>query len=151
MRVAANGSNRDTKRSCGIRQERINIQNTLQVKEIARNPQRLQKLDKVPSVAVASCTSCTYNSMPYKSKGRRKRQKPFITTKATTKQDCRHTVHDEELMRCREAKVSAIVGQEKDRGGVSNSSSTPRVLTYNEPRENHRSIKKRILHPEIIT
>lgn len=147
MRVAANGSNRDTKRSCGIRQERINIQNTLQVKEIARNPQRLQKLDKVPSVAVASCTSCTYNSMPYKSKGRRKRQKPFITTKATTKQDCRHTVHDEELMRCREAKVSAIVGQEKDRGGVSNSSSTPRVLTYNEPRENHRSIKKEDFAP----
>lgn len=147
MRVAANGSNRDTKRSCGIRQERINIQNTLQVKEIARKPQRPQKLDKVPSVALASCTSCTYNSMPYKSKGRRKRQKPFITTKATTKQDCRHTVHDEGLMRCREVKVTVIVGQEKNRGSVSNSSSTPRVLTYNEPRENHHSTKKEDLAP----
>ncbi|TGO62522.1 hypothetical protein BCON_0019g00580 [Botryotinia convoluta] len=147
MRAAANGSNRDTKRSCGIRQERINIQNTLQVKEITRKPRRPQKPDKFPSVGLASCTSCTYSPMPYKSKGRRKKQKLYITTKATTKQDCRHTVDDQELMRCHEAKVTATVGQEKDRGSISNSSSTPRVLIYNEPRESHRLITKDDLTP----
>ncbi|TGO22962.1 hypothetical protein BPAE_0149g00250 [Botrytis paeoniae] len=147
MRAAANGSNRNTKRSFGIRQEQINIQNTLQVKEITRNPRRTQRPDNFPSVGLASCTSCTYSPMPYKSKGRRKKQKPCITTKATTKQDCRHTVHDQELMRYREAKVAVTVGQEKDRGSISNSSSTPRVLIYNEPRENHRSLSKDDIAP----
>ncbi|KAF7916522.1 hypothetical protein BELL_0413g00030 [Botrytis elliptica] len=139
MRAAANNSNRDTKWSCGIRQERINIQNTLQVKEITRKSRRPQRPDKFPSVGLASCTSFTHSPMPYKSKGRRKKQKPYITTKATTKQECRHTVPDQELMRCRETKVTVTVRQEKDRGSISNSSSTPRVIIYNEPRENHRS------------
>lgn len=142
MRAAANSSNRDTKRSCGIRQERINIQNTLQVKEITRNPRRPQKPNKLLSFALASCTSCTNSSMAHKSKVRRKKQKLYITTKATTRQDCRDTVHDQELMRCREAKVTVTVGQEKDRGSISNSSSTPRVLVYNEPRENHCLVSK---------
>ncbi|KAF7956935.1 hypothetical protein EAE96_004259 [Botrytis aclada] len=147
MRAAANGSNWDTKRSCGIRQERINIQNTLQVKEITRKARRSQKLDKLPSVALASCTSDTYSSMPNRSKRHRKKQKPYITTKATTKQDFRHTVHDQELMRCCKAKVTVTVGQEKDRGSISNSSSTPRVLIYNEPRENKRSISNDDITP----
>ncbi|KAF5874235.1 uncharacterized protein Bfra_004242 [Botrytis fragariae] len=147
MRAAANDSSRDTKRSRGIRQERINIQNTLQVKEINRKLRRPQKLDKIISVGLASCTSCTYSSMPYKSKGRCKKQKPYITAKATTKQDYRHTVHDQELMSCPEDKFTVTVAQEKDRGSISNSSSTPHVLIYNEPRGNHLSISKDDIAP----
>ncbi|TGO66195.1 hypothetical protein BOTNAR_0066g00350 [Botryotinia narcissicola] len=80
--------------------------------------------------------------MAHKSKGRRKKQKPYITTKATTRQDCRNTVHDQELTRYRETKVMVTVGQEKDRGSISNSSSTPRVLLYTEPRDNYCPISK---------
>ncbi|KAF7901327.1 hypothetical protein EAF00_003548 [Botryotinia globosa] len=147
MRAAANSSNRYTKRSCGIRQERINIQNTLIVKEITRNPQRPQKPDKLLSLALASCTSCTNSSMAHEGKGHRKKPKPYITTKATPRQDCLNTVHDQELMRCRETKVLVTVGQEKDCGSISSSSSTPRCLIYNEPRDNHCPISKEGIAP----
>ncbi|TGO35980.1 hypothetical protein BHYA_0139g00270 [Botrytis hyacinthi] len=147
MLAAASSSNRDTKRSCGIRQERINIQNTLQVKEISRNRRRPQKPDKLLSLALVSCTSCTNSSMAHKSKGRRREQKPYITTKATTSQDCRNTVHDQELMRCHETRVTVTLGQEKDRGRISNSSSTPRVIVYNEPRDDHCPISEDDIAP----
>ncbi|KAF7900668.1 uncharacterized protein EAF01_007970 [Botrytis porri] len=139
MRATANG-NWDIGRSCGIRQERTSIPNALQVKEITRKPPRAQNPDKFKSVASAFHTSSAHSSMPYKSKGGRKRQKPDITAKSTTKQNCQHSFHNERLTRFREPKVLVVVEQEVDCGSISNSSSTPRVLKCDEPRENQHSI-----------
>ncbi|KAF7879851.1 uncharacterized protein EAF02_008021 [Botrytis sinoallii] len=139
MQATANG-NWDIGLSCDIRQERTSIPNALQVKEITRKPRRTQNPDKFISVASAFRTSSTHSSMPYKSKGSRKRQKPCITTKSATKKDCQYYFHNERLTRCHEPKVTVVLKQEDDRGSISNSSSTPRVLQCDEPRENQHSI-----------
>ncbi|KAI9640507.1 hypothetical protein NHQ30_011253 [Ciborinia camelliae] len=71
-------------------------------------------------------------------KRRRRRKKPYITTKAECQEhSCPDPDHDNELMECYDSNVTLAMGQERDCGNVSSSSSssTPRVLTCAEPRE----------------
>ncbi|KAF7863098.1 hypothetical protein EAF04_007181 [Stromatinia cepivora] len=135
MRTAVTPFSRDYGRQFGIRQEEKSIQNTLQVKEIKVNSRRGQNPDPFISAAPAFGRSCQYSQMPHKLGGRRKRQKPYITTEAEIqKQSCSNSSQDNEPMGSYGPDILSEMKQEHNRGSLPSPSSTPRVQNCAQPR-----------------
>ncbi|KAJ8071908.1 hypothetical protein OCU04_002215 [Sclerotinia nivalis] len=136
MRTAVTPFSRDYGRQFGIRQEEKSIQNTLQVKEIKVNSRKGQNPVPFISAAPAFERSCQYSQMPHKLRGRRKRQKPYITTEAEIqKQSCSNFSQDNEPMGSYGPDILSEMEQEHNRGSLPSFSSTPRVQSCAQPRE----------------